>query len=249
MSFGKSSGSSTVIPTLSPEQNAMIKAQTDMFTKTVGPAYEQLTKGATNLYNQSAPGVNYAAQNLAGTAAQAQSALGGTGEAALRTGISGLQNVFDPKYQEQQMQAAMMPAQAQYTQNVANQRAAFGGSGNLGSARQALADRQLAGATQSAQMQAGAQVARDIMAGKLGAAQSLAGLGQGGLGQAVGMAGQGLNAATSPMNYFLQYGSALAGNPQAAWNPNFSGTQGRVTSGDQSNMSVDFSKPLFPKIG
>jgi hypothetical protein len=95
----------------------MIKAQTDMFTKTVGPAYEQLTKGATDLYNTSAGGVNAAAQNLAGTAAQAQQALGGTGESALRTGIAGLQNVFSPEYQAQQMQAAMMPAQAQYAQN------------------------------------------------------------------------------------------------------------------------------------
>jgi hypothetical protein len=207
----------------------MMAAQTDLFTKTVGPAYEQLTKGATNLYNQSAGGVNAAAQNLAGTAAQAQSALGGTGEAALRTGIAGLQNVFDPAYQSQQMQAAMMPAQAQYTQNLANQQAQFGGAGNLGSARQALAGQQLAGQAQSAQMMAGAQVAKDIMAGRLGAGQSLAQLGQGGIGQALGAAGAGVNAARNPMDYFLQYGSALAGNPTAAWNPNFTGTQGSQT--------------------
>jgi hypothetical protein len=227
---GKSGGTSTVIPQLSPEQRAMMAAQTDLFTKTVGPAYEQLTKGATNLYNQSAGGVNAAAQNLAGTAAQAQSALGGTGEAALRTGIAGLQNVFDPAYQSQQMQAAMMPAQAQYTQNLANQQAQFGGAGNLGSARQALAGQQLAGQAQSAQMMAGAQVAKDIMAGRLGAGQSLAQLGQGGIGQALGAAGAGVNAARNPMDYFLQYGSALAGNPTAAWNPNFTGTQGKTTN-------------------
>jgi hypothetical protein len=232
MSFGKSSGSSTVIPTLSPEQNAMIKAQTDMFTKTVGPAYEQLTKGATNLYNQSAGGVNAAAQNLAGTAAQAQTALGGTGEAALRTGISGLQNLFDPNYEAQQYQAAMMPAQAQYTQNLANQRAAFGGTGK------ALADRQLAGATQSAQMQAGAQIAKDLMAGRAGAANSLAQLGQGGIGQAIGAAQTGVGAAMNPMDYFLRYGTALAGNPQAAWSPNFSGTQGSTTNSQGTKFGI-----------
>ena len=243
--FGnKSSGSTTMIPTLSPEQNAMIKAQTDMFTKTVGPAYEQLTKGATNLYNQSAGGVNAAAQNLAGTAAQAQQALGGTGESALRTGIAGLQNAFDPNYEAQQYQAAMMPAQAQYAQNLAGQQAQFGGTGNLGSARQALAGQQLAGQTQAAQMQAAAQVARDIQAGRLGAAQSLAGLGQGGLGQAVGMAGQGINAAMNPMDYFLKYGTALAGNPQGAWNPNFSGTQGQTTNSQSSNFGFK-----MPTIG
>jgi hypothetical protein len=238
MSFGKSSGSTTMIPTLSPEQNAMIKAQTDMFTKTVGPAYEQLTKGATNLYNQSAGGVNAAAQNLAGTAAQAQTALGGTGEAALRTGISGLQNLFDPNYEAQQYQAAMMPAMSQYQQNLANQRAAFGGTGNLGSARQALADRQLAGATQSAQMQAGAQIARDLMAGRAGAASQLAQLGQGGIGQAIGAAQTGLAASMNPMDYFLRYGTALAGNPQSAWNPNFSGTQGRTESSQGTKFGI-----------
>jgi len=245
MSFGKSSGSSTMIPTLSPEQNAMIKAQTDMFTKTVGPAYEQLTKGATNLYNQSAGGVNAAGQNLTGTAAQAQQALGGTGESALRTGIAGLQNVFNPQYEQQQYQAAMMPAQSQYQQNLLAQRAAYGASGNLGSARQALADRSLAGQTQAAQMQAGAQVARDIQAGRLGAGQSLAQLGQGGIGQALGAAQQGVAGSMLPMDYFLKYGTALAGNPQSAWNPNFSGTQGQTTSGSSSKFGIDASRPLL----
>jgi hypothetical protein len=236
MSFGKSS--STTIPTLSPEQNEMIKAQTKMFTGTVGPAYEQLTKGATELYNQSAPGVTYAGQNLAGQAAQAQQALGSTGESALRTGITGLQNVFSPEYEAQQMRAAMMPAQAQYAQNIEAQRRAFGGSGNLGSARQALADRQLAGQAQAAQMAAGAQVAKDIMAGRMGAASQLAQFGQGGIGQALGAAGQQVSAAFTPMDYFLKYGSALSGNPQAAWSPDFRGTQGSTTTGSRFGVSA-----------
>jgi hypothetical protein len=243
MSFGKSSGSQTVIPSLSPEQRAMIGAQTDMFTKTVGPAYEQLTKGATNLYNQSAGGVNAAGQNLTSTAAQAQQALGGTGESALRTGIAGLQNVFNPQYEQQQYQAAMMPAQAQYAQNLAGQQAQFGGTGNLGSARQALAGQQLAGQTQAAQMQAGAQVAKDIMAGRLGAGQSLAQLGQGGIGQAIGAAQQGVAGSMLPMDYFLKYGTALAGNPQSAWNPNFSGTQGQTSNSQGTKFG--FSMPTI----
>ena len=242
MSFGKSEGSSTMIPTLSPEQNAMIKAQTDMFTKTVGPAYEQLTKGATNLYNQSAGGVTGAAQNLTGTAAQAQQALGGTGESALRTGISGLQNLFDPNYEARQYQAAMMPAQAQYAQNLEQQQRGFGASGNLGSSRQALADRALAGQTQSAQMQAGAQIARDLMAGRAGAASQLAGLGQAGIGQALGAAQQGVAGSMLPMDYFLKYGTALAGNPQSAWNPNFSGTQGQTTTSQGSKFGFEMPK-------
>jgi hypothetical protein len=242
MSFGKSSGSSTMIPTLSPEQNAMIKAQTDMFTKTVGPAYEQLTKGATGLYNQSAGGVNQAAQNLEATTARARESLGGTGEAALRTGISGLQNLFDPNYQAQQYQAAMMPAMAQYAQNMEMQGRDMAKYGNLGSARDALARGQLAGQTQAAQMQAGAQIARDLMAGRAGAASQLAQLGQGGIGQAITAGQAGVGASMLPMDYFLKYGTALAGNPQSAWNPNFAGTQGQTTNSQGTRFGFEMPK-------
>jgi hypothetical protein len=209
-----------------------------MFTNTVAPAYQQLTQGATNLYNSSAPGVTYAGQNLAGTASQAQNALGSTGESALRTGISGLENVFDPAYQAQQLQAALMPAQAQYAQNMANQRAQFGGTGNLGSSRDALAQAQTAGAAQAAQLQAAAQVNQNIMNSRLAAGQQLAQLGQGGLGQAINAAGQQVTAAYSPMDYFLKYGQALAGNPSTAWNPNFSGTQGSQQTGTKFGLSI-----------
>jgi hypothetical protein len=87
-------------------------------------------------------------------------------------------------------------------------------------------------------MMAGAQVAKDIMAGRMGAAQQLAGLGQGGLGQAVGMAGQQVNAAYTPMDYFLKYGQALAGNPASTYSPNFAGTQGRTETGSNFGIKI-----------
>jgi len=244
MSLGKSSGSTQYIPALSPEQNADIAARTKLFTSVIGPQYEQFFKGATNLYNQSVGGVGGAAQNLGNTAMQAQNALGSTGESALRTGISGLQNIFSPQYEAQQLQAAMMPAQAQYAQNLEQQQRGFGASGNLGSARQALADRQLAGSTQAAQMQAAAQVQRDIQAGRLGAASQLAGLGQGGLGQAIGAAGQGVNAAMLPMNLFSQYGQILGLTPGSTYTPNFSGTQGYTANTTGTKFGFE-----MPKIG
>ena len=239
--FGsKGGGTTTMIPTLSPEQNADIAARTKLFTSIIGPQYEQFAKGAGNLYNQTVGGVGGAAQNLGTTAMQAQNALGSTGESALRTGISGLENIFSPEYQAQQLQAALMPAQAQYAQNLAGQQAQFGASGNLGSARQALAGQQLAGQTQAAQMQAAAQVARDIQTGRLGAANSLAQYGQGGLGQALGAAGQGVNAAMLPMNLYSQYGQILGLTPGSTYTPNFAGTQGSVT--DKSQWGLGFGK-------
>jgi hypothetical protein len=240
MSFGKGSGSSTTIPTLSPEQNAMIKAQTQFYTDVMGPQYKQYADALSKQYNQSAGGVNTAAQNLAGTAAQAQNTLGSTGESALRTGVSGLENLFGKDYENQQVQAALMPAQAQYAQNIANQGAQFGGAGQLGSARQALAQQQTAGATQAAQMQAAANVEQQIAQQRAGVGAQLAQLGQGGLGQALGAATQGVTASQLPLQFMQQYGSALGLVNPTTYNPNFAGTQGSTTNQSSMNFGLKF---------
>ena len=97
MSMGKSTSYTT--PQLTPEQKAQIAAQTEFFTGTIAPTYTGAVRGATDLYNVNAPGVTNAAQNLATVAGQTQQALGETGESALRTGITGLQSLFDPNYE------------------------------------------------------------------------------------------------------------------------------------------------------
>jgi len=224
MSFGKSS--STTTPTLTEEQKAQIKSQTDFFTGTIAPTYQEAVKGATDIYNLNAGGVLNAAQNLGGVANQAQQTLGETGESALRTGVSGLESLFSPDYEANQIKAALAPAQAQYQQNLAGQQAQFGGAGNLGSARQALAGQQLAGATQAQQAQTAAQVQRDIAAQRAGAASQLTSIGQGGIGQALGAAGQQVSAAMTPQQLYNQYASVIFGTPAASYSPDFRGTQG-----------------------
>jgi hypothetical protein len=181
MSFGKSGGTSYTTPELTPEQRAQIQAQNEFFTGTIAPTYQGAVRGATDLYNLGAPGVTRAAQNLAGAAGAAGESLGATGESALRTGITGLQSLFGPDYERQQLSAAMAPAQMQYEQNLANQRAQFGGMGNLGSARQALAERQLAGSTQATQAATAANILKDIADQRAGVGATLSQLGQGGL--------------------------------------------------------------------
>ena len=238
MSFGKSS--STTTPTLTEEQKAQIKAQTDFFTGTIAPTYQEAVRGATDIYNTNAGGVLNAAQNLAGTASQAQQALGETGESALRTGVTGLQSLFDPEYEANQIRAALQPAQAQYQQNLAAQQAQFGGTGNLGSARQALAGQQLAGMTQAAQAGAAAQVQRDIAAQRAGAASQLANLGQGGVGQALGAAGQQVSAAMTPQQLYNQYASVIFGTPAASYSPDFRGTQGGTSTGYRAGAELKF---------
>ena len=129
MSFGKSGGTSVTTPELTPEQRSQIAAQNKFFTETIAPTYQQAVGSATDLYNKASPGVTQAAQNLSGMAGQVQKAVGETGESALRTGISGLESLFSKDYEQQQLNAAMAPAQAQYQQNLTNLQAGFGGAG------------------------------------------------------------------------------------------------------------------------
>lgn len=240
MSMGKSTSYTT--PTLTPEQKAQIAAQTEFFTGTIAPTYTGAVRGATDVYNYNAPGVLQAAQNLAGTAGQAQEALGGTGESALRTGIAGLQSLFDPNYEANQIANALAPAQAQYTQNVEMQKRGFGGAGQLGSARQALADRALAGQTQAAQMKTAADIQQQIAGQRAGVASQLAQLGQGGIGQALGAAGQMVSAAMTPQDLYNKYASVIFGTPAASYTPDFRGTQGSSTTG--TKLGVDFGVKL-----
>jgi hypothetical protein len=239
MSFGKSGGTSTTIPQLSPEQRQMMAAQTGLFTSQIAPAYATAVGGATNLYNQEAPGVTNAAQNLAGYANQAQNVLGNTGESALTSGINALQNIASPEYQKAQMQAALQPAEAQYMQNLGQLNTQFGGAGEMGSARQALAQQQLAGSTQAAQQQAAAQVLNNIAQQQLAAGGQLSQLGQAGLGQGAGMAGQQITAAMTPQQLYNQYASVLFGTPASSYVPNFAGTQGSTTTGNKTSYGIN----------
>lgn len=236
MSFGKSSSYTT--PQLTQEQKDAISAQTGFMTGTIIPTYQEAVRGATDIYNTNAGGVLNAAQNAAGVSSQAQQALGETGESALRTGVTGLQSLFSPDYEANQIKAALAPAQAQYQQNLAGQQAQFGGAGNLGSARQALAGQQLAGQTQALQAGTAAQVQRDIAAQRMGVGSTLASLGQGGLGQAQTAAANQITAAMTPQQLYNQYASVIFGTPSGSYNANFAGTQGQSQTGTNFGIKI-----------
>lgn len=241
MSFGKGQGTTVTTAQMSPEQRAQIQAQTDFFTNTVKPTYEQAVRGAGDVYSGVVPGTSAAAQNASGVAGQAQDVLGSTGESALRTGISGLENLFGADYEQQQIQAAMAPGEAQYQQNLADLGAQFGGAGQIGSSRQALAQQQLAGSTAARQQTAAAGVLKDIAGQRLTAGQNLATLGQSGLTGAQAAAGSRVGYAQVPQDVYNKYASVIFGTPSASYNPNFSGTQG--TTSNTSNMKMGISFP------
>jgi hypothetical protein len=241
MSFGKSSSSSA--PVITQEQKDAIAAQTGMLTGTIIPTYQQAVKGATDVYNQNLGGVTTAGQNLSNIANQLQSTLGSTGESAARTGIAGLESLFNPDYEKNQIQAALAAPQAQYLQNLAGQQAAFGGTGNLGSARQALAQQQLAGSNMLNQAQIAAQVQQGIEGQRLQAANQLANLGASNLGQALGAAGQSVTAAMTPQQLYNQYASVIFGTPSASYTPDFRGTQGSNKTETNAGIKIGFGGP------
>lgn len=235
MSMGKGGSTTYTTPQLTEEQRQQIQAQNELFTSTIAPNIKEAVSGASTLYKTNAPGVLNAAQQLAGTASQTGQTLGETGENALRTGITGLTSLFGKDYERQQIEAAMAPAQGAYQKNLQDLSAQFGASGGLGSARNALAAQQLAGQTQATQAATAANILKDINAQRLQAGQSLAQLGQGGLGQAIGAAGQGVTAAMTPQDYFNKYLAGPYGAPSASY---ALGPYGSSSSTNQSSFGI-----------
>ena len=245
---GGKGGSSTTInqtssstPVLNPAQIAQINAQTNMLTGTIDPAYQNAINGATNVYNQTAQGVSNAAQNYGATAGQSQQVLGNAGQSAVQTGIAGLENVFQPGYEQSQMQAALAPAQAQYQQNLAANGAQFGGAGQIGSARQALAQTQLAQSNQIAQENAAAGVENNIVNQQLSAGSTLGQLGGNYLTGAQQAGANQVSAAESPQNLYNMYASTIFGTPASSYNANFGGTQGVNTTGSSSQNTSSYN--------
>jgi hypothetical protein len=234
MSFGKSRGET--LPALSQEQKDYVKAQTDFYTSTIAPTYKDIVGGAKGVYEQNLPGMYKAGQNLAGTAGQVQQTLGETGESALRTGVSGLQSLFGKDYEQNQIQAALAPAQAQYQQNIANQGAQFGGTGNLGSARQALAGQQLAGMAGAQQAQIAAQVANQVAQQRADASRSLMSYGGQALPGSMAAANQILGAANVPMDAYGRLANIAYGAPSPSYTN--MGPTGTTTSGKSAGATL-----------
>ena len=233
MSGGKSNNQSSTDPRLTGAQASQVEAQNKFFTDTLQPTYTGAVKGATDVYNNAAGGVLNAAQNQAGVARQAQTTLGETGESALRTGVSGLESLFNPDYEQNQIMSALAPAQAAYQKNIADQRAQFGGTGNLGSARQALAERQTAGTNEALMAKTAADIQKDIATQRAGVGSTLANIGSGNIGQAVGAAGTGVTASMAPQELYNKYASVIFGTPAASYSL---GPTGSSTSSSGSNL-------------
>jgi hypothetical protein len=221
-----------------PEQIKDIQETNKFKTGTVMPAWQDYMNQSKSIYDQSMPGMMRAAQGGANYAGQVGQTLGETGESAARTGIKGLENFFSPGYGQEQYAAAMAPIQAQYQTNMANNAATFGGAGNLGSSREALANAQTTGANQAAQMQAAAQVMNNLNQQRLQAGSTLGQLGQGYLQTGLNAKGTQLGFAERPMDWQTTYGKQLGLTPTQLYTPQYPGQNATTQTSTDSPASI-----------
>jgi hypothetical protein len=235
---GKSSGSQQAV--LTPEQQELLKTQVGALKETFLPAYQKTIGMAGDVYGQVSPEANAAAQNAAGVSQRAGALQEAGGSQAYLQGMQGLQQLFSPEYKEQQIQASMQPAREEIREQLSGQNAMYGGAGGLGSARQALADRNLSQLGEQRLGTVAAQTAANVETQRQNAANSLLTAGQSGLTQAQQSAAAQIGYAQTPQDVLAKYAQVIYGTPQASTTPNFSGTQGSTGQSRSKGAGASF---------
>jgi hypothetical protein len=235
MGFGKSSSQTQV--QMTPEQQEMLRAQTDAFKGTFLPAYQKTIGMAGDVYGQVNPATTEAAQNAMDVGQRAGALQEAGGSMSYLQGMQGLQQLFSPEYKEQQIQASMQPAREEIREQLSGQNAMYGGAGGLGSARQALADRNLSQLGEQRLGTVAAQAAAGVEGQRQKAAESLLTSGQAGLQGAQQAAASRIGYAGAPQDVLAKYAQVIYGTPQSA-TANFQGTQGSSTSGKGSGIKL-----------
>ena len=227
MGFGK--GSSSSAPVVTEEQKELLKAQTGFLTETALPQYQKTIGGAEERMGLAQPFVNEAALDV--FKRSGETARGATSEAGnlIVGGRQTLQSLFDPQYEQNQIQAALQTGREAARESQLGQNAMYGAAGGLGSSRMALADRNLSSLNAQRQATAAAGAQAQVQANRMGAARTALESGQslGTLGMNAGQ--QQITSAGAPMDLYSKYASIIYGTPQASTTPSFQGTQGQRT--------------------
>ena len=236
--MGMGKGSSTTSVQMTPEQQRLLGAQTDFLTGTAFPAYQKTIGGAETALGQTAPAATSAAQTAmdVGQRAGALQEAGGAG--AYVQGLSSLSKLFSPEFKKEQITAALQPATEDVREQMNQQGALFGGAGGLGSARQALASRNLASLSEARLGNIAAQVSGNVETQRQNAANALLGAGQAGLGAAQQAAASRIGYAQTPQDIYSKYAQVVFGIPQGNTTANFAGTQGQSMSGKSSGIRL-----------
>lgn len=227
MGFGK--GSSSSAPVVTEEQKELLRAQTGFLTETALPQYKQTIGGAQQQMDVAQPYVNQAALDVFSRSGEI--ARGATSEAKdlIVGGRQTLQSLFDPQYEQNQIQAALQAGRESARESQLGQNAMYGAAGGLGSSRMALADKNLESLNAQRQATAAAGAQAQVQANRMGAARTALESGQslGTLGMNAGA--QQISSAGAPMDLYSKYASIVYGTPQASTTPSFQGTQGQKT--------------------
>ena len=237
---GKSSGSQSNQVELTPEQRQALQVQTDFLKNTAMPAYANTVGGAKDVLGQVMPAVTNAAGNASNVAGNVGALSGNVGAGALMQGVSGLQSLFDPQYEQNQINAALQTGRESARESQQGQNAMYGGAGGLGSSRMALADSNMQSLNAQRQATAAAGAQAQVQANKANAANQLATIGGTGLSNAMNAAGAQVGYAGAPQDVYSKYASVVYGIPQANTTPNFAGTQSSsgTTSAKGSGIKI-----------
>lgn len=239
---GRSKGNQQTQAVLTPEQSRMLNAQTNFLENTALPAYTNTVSGAKDVLGNVMPAVQKAAGQASDVAGGIGALSGAVGGNALMTGVQGLQSLFNPQYEQNQINAALQAGRESARESQAGQNAMYGGAGGLGSARMALADRNLSSLNAQRQSTAAANAQAGVQANKAAAANQLAGIGGQGLNSALSAAASRVGFAGAPQDIYNKYASVVYGIPQANTTANFTGTQGQNQQGGSSSKGFGISK-------
>jgi len=229
--MGMSSGKSSSQVQMTPEQRQLLGAQTDFLTGTAYPAYKETLGGAKDVLGQTRSLALPAAENAMNVASRTGGLQEAIGAGSALTGATGLAGLFDPQYEQQQVEGALQAGRESARESQAGQNAMYGGAGGLGSARMALADRNLSGLNAQRQATAAAAARAGVQANKAAASQALLSAGQTGLTGAQTAAAGRVGLAGTPQDLYAKYAQVVFGTPQASTTPNFAGTQGGTSQG------------------
>lgn len=238
MGSGKSSGNQATTVQMTPEQRKLLGAQTDFLTETAFPTYKKTIGQAGDVYGNVSPAVEQATNTALGVTGRTGAAQEAGGMGGLATGMAGLASLFDPNYEQGQIQSALQAGRESARESQAGQNAMYGGAGGLGSARMALADKNLASLNAQRQATAAADAQAKVQANRAAAANQLATLGSSLLTGANTTAAGRAAIAQSPQDAFAKYASVIFGTPQASTTPNFQGTQGTTSSGGSRSKGI-----------
>lgn len=228
--MGGGKGSSTSTVQMTPEQQEMLKLQTGALRDTFLPAYQSTVTGAKDIMSKTMEGSTAAASKASDVASQTGALQQAIGSGALLTGTSGLANLFGKDYEQNQVNAALQAGRESARESQMGQNAMYGAAGGLGSARMALADKNLSSLNAQRQATAAAGAQALVQQNRSDAAKALMTAGQAGLTGANQAAASQIGYAGIPQDVYSKYAQVVYGTPQASTTANFAGTQGQKTS-------------------